>query len=268
MNEMFKIAFMYKALLISAVIGALFSYIGVYIVLRRTVFVGMALSQLAACGFAFGLMIGIAPLVWSLLFTLAGVMLFSLQLSERKITRESIIGFTYAFAASLAVIFIAKAEHGAANILEVLSGNIFTITDKQFYVTTVVFLAAGVLHTLFYQRFMLIAFDAETARASGVKAGLWNFVFYLILGVTISLGIQTAGVLLTFGYLVIPAMTALLLARDMPKTFIFSIVFGVVATVIGVYSSFVFDLPGGTTIVTVSGVIYLAVLLVRVVWKK
>ncbi|MDD5259043.1 MAG: metal ABC transporter permease [bacterium] len=268
MEEMFKIAFMHKALIVSTVIGALFSYIGVYIVLRRTVFVGIALSQLAACGFAFGLLVGIAPFIWSLIFTLAGVILFSLQLKEHKITRESIIGFTYAFTSSLAIIFIAKAEHGEANILEVLSGNIFTITDGQLFFTTAVFFGAGILHALFYQRFILLAFDAETASAGGIKTGIWNFVFYLILGITISLGIQTAGVLLVFSYLVIPAMTALLIARNMSKTFITSVLVGVIATVAGVYLSFALDLPGGTTIVTVSGLFFMAAYLTRAVLGK
>lgn len=251
MDKVFQIPFMQKALLVSLITGGFLSFLGVYIVLRRIVFIGIALAQITACGFAFGLLSGVNPSFCSILFTLIGVILFSTQQTGRKIPQEAVIGFVYAVFSSLSVIFIAKSVQAESHMLNLLSGDILTVSNEQIYSILIVFSLAAVFHYLFYKQFIFVSYDPETADTFGVKTKLWNFIFYLILGTVISSSIKTSGVILTFGYMVIPAVSALLLVKNIKKIFFVSVLFGLISTVIGLYLSFVLDLPSGPAIVAV-----------------
>ncbi len=251
MLEMLSIPFIQKALLVSSLIGVFFSFIGVYVVLRRIVFVSIALSQLAACGFAFGLLMGFNSSFYSLLFTMAGVIVFSFHAQERRITREAFIGFMYALFSSLGIIFIAKSHEGEGSLLDMFSGNILTITTKEVYTVIALVFLLSLAHIVFYRRFIFAFFDSETAKTQGINTNFWNFLFYFIMGIMISMSVRTTGVLLSFAYLTIPAMTALLVSEKMKTIFIVSMSVALVSTIIGIYISFIADLPSGTTNVVV-----------------
>jgi len=242
---------MQKALIVSLISGAFLSFLGVYIVLRRIVFVGIALSQITACGFAFGFLLGINPFICSVIFTLIGVIFFSARQTEIKIPHEAIIGLAYALASSLVILFIAKSAQAETHILNLLSGNILTVTNSQVYITLTIFSLALVCHYLFYKQFIFVSFDPETANTSGINTKLWDFIFYLLLGIVISTSIMTSGVILTFGYMVIPPVGALILVKNLKKTFFVSVIFGLIASFSGLYLSFILDLPSGPTIVAV-----------------
>lgn len=267
MLGMLSIPFIQKALIISSLIGIFFSFIGVYVVLRRIVFVSIALSQIAACGFAFGLLTGFSPSFYSLIFTLAGVIIFSLQAQEKRITRESVIGFMYALFSSFSIIFLAKSHEGEGSLLEMFSGNILTITNNEICIVGVIFIMSFIVHIVFYRRFIYVFFDSETAKMQKIKTDFWNFLFYFILGMAISVSIRITGVLLSFAYLTIPAMAALLLSKRIKMIFVISMMIALVSTFMGIYLSFIWDLPSGTTNVAVlclgfiiiNGIRYLAI---------
>lgn len=264
MVEMFGVPFMQKALAVSMLMGVFFSFAGVYVVVRRIVFVSMALSQMAACGFAFGLLTGgVSPSFYAAAFTLGGVVIFSLHAHERRISRESFIGFMYAMFSALGVIFLSKSHAGEGGLLELFSGNIMTVTGAEVAVAAGLFTVAMLAHLAFYRKFMFVFFDGETAKTQGMRTDAWNFLFYLILGVMISASIRTTGVLVSFAYLTIPAMTALLWTQNMASVFLVAVTAGAVATIAGIMLSFAWDLPGGVSNVAVLSLIFLITRLIK-----
>lgn len=263
MFEMLSIPFIQKALMVSSLVGVFFAFVGVYVVLRRIVFVSIALSQLAACGFAFGLLTGFNPSLYSLIFTLGGVIIFSFHAQEKRITRESFIGFMYAFFSSLGIIFLAKSHEGEGSLLDMFSGNILTITTHEIYIVIALFVSLSLVQIVFYRRFIFVFFDGETAKTHGVSTNFYNFLFYFLLGLMISASVRTTGVLLSFAYLTIPAMTALLLTERMKWIFVISILISLLSTFIGIYISFLWDLPSGTTNVAVLCLGFIMVLVMR-----
>lgn len=145
--------------------------------------------------------------------------MFSTQQVEREIPREAFVGLSYSVASSLAILFIAKTAQAESYVLDFLSGNILTVTDSQLYATLITFFLAGVLHYLFYKQFMFISFDTETAGTAGMNTKLWNFIFYLILRIIIPLSVRTSGIIFTFGNMVIPETTALVIAKNVKKEY-------------------------------------------------
>lgn len=252
MLEIFNDPFMRTALAAGLIVGAVCAYLGVYVVLRRIVFVGAALAQVSSAGVGLALYTGWNPSVLSLLLTLGGVAAFSIRPKDKRTTQESLIGIGYVLASAVAVLLVAKSAQGEAHLLDVLSGNILTVTPGQIWAMAGIGVAAVVIHSLFYKQFLFSSFDPDTSRASGMNATAWDLLFFLLLGVVISLAIRLAGTLLVFGFLVIPAVTALMLSRRLGKIHAIAVGAAWVATLGGLYASFKYDLPTGPTIIAIS----------------
>ena len=269
MIEMLQLPFMQTALAGSLLVGIICSFTGVYIVLKRIVFVGAALANISTAGIAFGLLFGLNPEIASILFAIAGVIFLSMSvnISEKKIPAESIIGISYVVASALGVLLVARSAQGEAHVLSLIFGNILAVNMGQIKLITPVFAIIILLHYLFYKEFLFTSFDKEMAKTMGIKTGLWEILLYITVGVAISMSIRVGGAILTFAYLVVPATTALLITERMKFVFILSVIFGIISSVLGMYLSFVIDLPSGPTIVVTSSLILAAVVIIKFVFN-
>jgi zinc transport system permease protein len=251
----------------SLVIALACSVLGVYVVLRRIVFVGAALAQLSSAGIALGMFLyglGIGgelthhPVAMALIVTIAGAMFFGVGGGGRGgVPPDAVIGVTYAVAAAAGILLIAKAKTGEVHDI-FLQGNILGITRVDTLILLAVAVPVLLVHLIFYKEFLFVSFDRETARTLGYNVGFWNLLLYATLGVVIAYAMQFAGVMLVFNFLVLPAVTGLLLARSMRGIFIGAVASALLAALFGFSLSVPFDLPSGPTIIAVSGAIALA----------
>ncbi len=262
---MFDAVLLFRDALYGALVIALAcSVLGVYVVLRRIVFVGAALAQLSSAGIALALWLGgmgIAasltshPIGLSLVATLAGVVFFAQGGSPRsRLPQDATIGVTYAVAAAAGILLVAKAATGEAHDI-FLQGNILGITRADTYVLAAIAAPVLLAHVAFYKEFLFVSFDRETARTLGYNVRWWNLFLYLTLGLVIAFAMQFAGVLLVFNFLVLPAVTGLLASRSMRGTFTVAVLSALLAAFVGFCISVPFDLPSGPAIIATSGVL-------------
>lgn len=267
MSDTLTTILLFREALYGAVVIALAcSVLGVYVVLRRIVFVGAALAQLSSAGIALGMFLyglGIGgelthhPVAMALIVTVAGAMFFGVGGGGRGgVPPDAVIGVTYAIAAAVGIILIAKARVGEAHDL-FLQGNILGITRADTYVLLAVAIPVLLVHIAFYKEFLFVSFDRETARTLGYNVRFWNLLLYLTLGIVIAYAMQFAGVMLVFNFLVLPAVTGLLLARSMYGVFAVAVASGLTAAALGFALSVPFDLPSGPAIIAVSGALAL-----------
>jgi zinc transport system permease protein len=246
--------------------------LGVYVVLRRIVFVGAALAQISSAGIALALWLagrGLGgelthhPVAFALIFALGGALFFGVGHTPRAgVPPDATIGVMYAVAAAAGILLVAKAVTGEAHDI-FLQGNILGITRLDTFVLLGIAVPVLAIHALFYKEFLFVSFDRETARTLGYNVVLWNLLLYFTLGLVIAFAMQFAGVMLVFNFLVLPAVTGLLLARSMSGIFGVAIGSALAAALIGFTMSVPFDLPSGPAIIAASGVLALAAWLVR-----
>ncbi|MER3473741.1 MAG: hypothetical protein C4335_06845 [Armatimonadota bacterium] len=230
--------------LILAIVGG---YAGVYVVLKRIVFVGAALAQVSAAGVALALLVGWHPLFSAVLFALIGSAFFAQPWGERRTSREAIIGAVFLTFSALTVLLASKGAHGMEEVQHLLAGDILAVAPEE--VSRIWILGIGVLavFVLLRKEFLLVAFDAETAQALGYRTRLWEFAFYLMLGGFIGVVIHLVGLVLIFGYLVLPALGALMVARRITWVVGVAVLNALLATVAGLLVSVLFDLPTTAT---------------------
>jgi zinc/manganese transport system permease protein len=259
MFDMFQLPFMVQAFAAAVITGVLLSYLGVHVVGRGIVFVDLALGQISSLGVAFAAYIGTGLTTIPLVFTLTGALLMSfLNIKDKRLKQEAIIGIFYAFASALTVLFISKTAHGDSDIQEVLFGNILSISWHQISIVSIVFGAIGLVHLLFFRNFFKLTESFENGENHLVGIfNIWNFLFYISIGLVIVYAVKINGVIPVFSYLIIPAVSAIMISKNKVTVIITAVIISILGGFLGLNFSFHYDFPAGPSIVTVLGGIFL-----------
>ncbi|MFN2431351.1 MAG: metal ABC transporter permease [Gemmatimonadota bacterium] len=258
MIEFLQLDFMRLALAGCLLLSVTLGYFGVHVIQRRIVFVDLALAQISTMGIALAFLLETDPILLSILFTLVGAALLSVRTRNVRVPQEAIMGIVYAVASAVSILLISKTPHGEADILKIFFGDVLGVTSGQLLAVAAVFGAVLLLHALFRRSFRLVSFEPERAASEGISLRLWDFLFYVSIGIVIAVAIRIGGVLLVFSYLVIPAVAAFFLVSGVGAAFATAQVVGAAASVLGLYASFRFDLPTGTTVVATLGTLLVA----------
>jgi len=259
MFAMFQLSFMVQAFIAALITGAVLSYLGVHVVGRGIVFVDLALGQISSLGVAFAAFIGTGLTSIPLIFTLAGALLMSfINIRDKRLKQEAIIGILYAFASALTVLFISKTPHGDSDIQEVLFGNILSVSWGQIAALGIVFGVIALLQLVFFNKFFGLTKSFENGENHLIGIfNIWNFLFYISIGLAIVFAVKINGVIPVFSFLIIPAVSAIMLTKNNFAVFIIALIISVLASFFGLNFSFHYDFPAGSSIVAILGVIFI-----------
>ncbi len=263
MLEIFQYEFMQKAFLVGILLAVIIPLIGVIVVLKRLSMIGDALSHTSLAGVALGLVLGINPIVGAVLVCVIAA--FSIEAIRRRLPRyaEISISIIMSVGIGLASVLSGFVEDGAA-FNSFLFGSIVAITDTEVALVVIVTVIVVVTFFLLYKELMFITFDEPGAVLAGIPVKKINFVITLLTAITVSVAARSVGALIVSSLMVIPVACAMQLANSYKKTVIFSVLFALLFTVVGLFLSYYFNLkPGGTIVLT--GVV---VLIPLMIWKK
>ena len=242
---MFEPVFMRLALIAAVATGASLGIMGVYLVIRRVVFLGLVLANAATVGAAAAEVFNWSPEIASIVAAVAAALGLGLVQRPRRVSAESVMGWAYAAAASAPVLILAAVAAPDTDTLHMLFGNLLAVSVSHVVGLVVVALVIGLAHLLFSRRFLLVTFDAEAAQVAGVNARLWSLGLNLLVGVAAAAAVHEIGALLTFALLTLPAMAALLVTSNIRATFTTAAGLGAALPCLGLAVSFYFDLPAG-----------------------
>ena len=241
------------------ILVGILGYLGLHVLLRKVIFVDLALAQIAATGavvaFYFGHEPGSLPSFgFSLAAAVMGAAIFSWSRARHeRVPQEAIIGITYVIASAATILIADQAPEGAEHIKDLLAGGIVWVTWPTVIRDLVVCAAVGVFHYVFRRRFILISEKAEVAFSRGVRVRWWDFLFYVSFGLVITVSVEIAGVLMVFAYLVAPAIIALASADGWGRRLGIAWAVGFLASGMGLLASYQWDLPSGPAIVCLLG---------------
>ena len=255
---MLEFAFMRLALIAAVAAGASLGIIGVYLVIRRVVFLGLVLANAATLGAAAAEVFDWSPEITSVVVAVLAALGLGLVQRPRRVSGESLMGWAYAAASSTPVLILAAAGAPDADTLHMLFGNLLAVSVSHTVGLVILALTIGLTHVLFSRRLLLVTFDAEAAEVAGVNTRLWSLGLNLLVGVAAAAAVHEIGALLTFALLTLPAMAALLATRSMRATFITAGVLGATLPCLGLAASFYFDLPTGPASVLLLAISVLA----------
>lgn len=225
------------------VAGAALPVLGVWVVLQRVVFLGVALAQVAAAGVALGLFLDVPPLPLGFALALLTAVPFTRADRGRgRAATDARLGAAFCGASALALLFISRSPAEMDEVHHVLHGNLIYASRGDVLAMAVTALAGLLVVGLATPRILFSAFDRETARAMGMRPRAWLLLLFAVLAAVLTLSMRTTGSLLAFALLVLPPMTALPFARGMRSLFALSSALGVAGTACGLLVAIVADL--------------------------
>jgi zinc/manganese transport system permease protein len=237
-------------------------YLGLHVVKREVIFVDLALAQVATLGTCVALLMGYhfddRLTFWiSLAVTFVGAGFFSWSRSSKKgpVPQEAIIGITFVVAAAGVILLLSRVAGGKEELEHLLTGDILNVTKAEIGQRTLLFAALGAFYAAFHKRFVFISSDPEGAFTSGMRVRLWDFLFYASFALVVVSFVRIAGVLLTFAYLIVPAVCGTMLAQQWMRRLTIGWIVAVLASLLGLWASYQMDLPTGAAIVCASGIL-------------
>ena len=246
----------------SLLLPPLLVYLGLHVVKREVIFVDLALAQVATFGTCIALLLGYhfddRVTFWiSLVVTFLGAAFFSWSRSRSKseVPQEAIIGITFVVAAAGVILLLSRVAGGKEELEHLLTGDILNVTVSEVGQRAALFAVLGAFYGTFHKRFVMISSDPEAAFASGIRVLWWDFLFYAAFAVIVVSFVRVAGVLLTFAYLIVPAVCGATLAQDWKARLLIGWVVAAAASLIGLVTSYWLDLPTGAAIVCACGLL-------------
>jgi zinc transport system permease protein len=264
MEELFSYAFMQRAFLAGLGVSVTCAVLGVFLVLRRDAMIGHGLAHVTFGGVALGLVLYLSP-IWVALGVAILSALGILKLKERAgLYGDTAIGIISSLGMALGIFLVSLTGSFNLDLFGYLFGNILAIDAEEVWVAFLLALAVLITVALFYQEFVFLTFDAESARVSGVRVKRLD----ALMAVTVVVGMKVVGILLISALLVIPAAAALQAARSFKEALAISALLAAISAISGLMAAFFFNWPPSGTIVLVSGILFLVLLVARHWFRK
>ncbi len=238
-------------------VAALLALVGVVVVARNQVFAGAALAQASTLGIALamlaGAMIGGAAreAVESggvVTGVAVGVSILAALLTMRsgqglRESREAVTGWLFLLGASGSIVVVSHSPHGLEEVQRLLSSSIIGASAADVWVFAALLLVSGLTVVRWWRAMLLWVMDPATAAAAGVRVGSLEVAVAAWLGVCVGLSLRSAGLLYSFGMLVLPALCAKAVVREVRSMFWVAPAVGVSAAVAGFVVANRYDFP-------------------------
>lgn len=232
------------------ILAGIHCYLGLHVLARGVIFVDLSLAQIAAFGTTLALLAGMehdstASYFLSLGATFLAAALFALaRKKEQFFSQEAIIGIVYAFGSAAVVLVVDRLAHGAEHIKELLVGQILWVTWPDLIKTSLIYSGVGLVHYIFRKPLISASFTSKHEHRA-----IWDFLFYALFGVVITSSVRIAGVLQVFAYLIVPSVLSTLFFKTIKARLFFGWALGIIVSCVGMWLSYIFDLPSGALIV-------------------
>lgn len=273
--------FMMAPLAGSLLLICIMVYFGIHVIEREIIFIDIALAQIAALGSAVSLVLNTvrdvphdhadehgSNTLMAYLFCMLAAWVFTLFRNKKiKVPLEAFIGIAYAVATTSAVIILDKFAGSDVHIHDMLAGALLWITWPQVLRLLVVVVAVGLFHYFFRYKFKALTSLYKGKDMDVSNPRLWDFLFYFTFGIVIVEAVNVGGILTVFAFLIIPSSISALFATRWSQRILVGLLAGGIATLLGLYLSWVMDVPCSPTIILFLALCLVVSIIIRAVLK-
>lgn len=256
MFEIFGYHFIQRALIASILGGAACGIVGVWVIMMRIPFVGVAMSHAAFAGAIFGLLLHINPLLMAIIFCLASTSLIGPIADRGDFDPNISIGIIFSIVLGIAFLGMGMIRGPKTEALNFIWGNILIISSHDVLLLLLITIVVIVFLLLLYKEIQAILFNRELARAAGIPEKTLFYCLLFLCGTTVTFNLNIIGGLLIFSLIVNPPSAAFQLTYNLRTMYILSVIFGISSCLLGLFFSYIFNVPSGAVIIIVSSLIF------------
>lgn len=256
--EMMSHPFIQRAIIVGVLVSICAALLGVSLVLKRYSMIGDGLSHV---GFGIITVATAFGFTSPLYISIPGVMLFAVILlkigNNKKIKSDSAIALISSSALAIGVAVTSLTTGMNTDVCNFMFGSILAMSKSDVYLSVVVTVIVAILFLIYYRKLFIITFDEDFAKASGLKTKRYTNIIAILTAVIIVVGMRMMGTMLISSIIIFPALTAMRVFKTFKKVVISSGIISVIAFLIGIYLSYVYNISTGATIVLVNLVLFI-----------
>ena len=252
LQEMFSYVFLVRAVAVGALVSLCATLLGVSLVLKRCSMIGDGLSHVGFGALAVATAMNAAPLAVSVPVVVFAAFLLLRITENSKIRGDAAIALISTSSLAIGVLVVSLTTGMNTDVCNYMFGSILVMSKND--VTLSVILAAVVLamFVFFYNKIFSVTFDENFAKATGVRAGLYNMLIAFLTAITIVLGMRMMGALLISSLVIFPALTSMRICKKFRNVTICSAVVSITCFFTGVVISYAQAVPTGASVVAVN----------------
>ncbi|WP_406317567.1 metal ABC transporter permease [Streptosporangium sp. NBC_01639] len=253
MIDLLQFDFMQRALIAALLVGLAAPAIGTFIVQRRLALLGDGIGHVALTGVALGFLTGTAPVLTAVVVSVLGAVAIELVRARGRTSGDVALALLFYGGIAGGVLLISLAPGGSnATLMSYLFGSISSVSAQDVWVIGLLAIAVLGVVAFFGRELYVLCQDEEVARASGLPVRFLSLLIAVTAALTVVIAMRVVGLLLVSALMVVPVAASQQLTRGFLSTMGLSMVFGMVATVGGLTSSFYVEVPPGAIIVIVA----------------
>lgn len=249
--EIFQYDFMVRALTASLIVGLICPLMGMFIVFKKLSLIGDSLSHIALSGIASATIVGVNPLIGSLVASSIAAIIIDRLRTYLKEYADLSIAIIMALGVGISGILISISNTNF-DLFSFMYGSIATVSSEDIKIIIMVAIIIILFVSLLFKELLYITFDEENAKFSKIPVKLINTIFMILVAASITITLRIVGVLLVSSLISIPVATSLKVAKSFKQSIFYSVLFGEIAIISGVLISFYLDIAPGGTIVIIS----------------
>ncbi|MDY7029602.1 MAG: metal ABC transporter permease [Spirochaetota bacterium] len=257
------VPFIRYALIAGLLSSISFGIIGSFVVVKRISYIAGAISHAALAGIGGALYLrhaygieSISPLHGAVVAALAAAFIIGMVTTRYKEREDTVIGTIWAIGMAIGLLFISKTP-GYVDPMSYLFGNILLVGRQELYLILILDLLVITVGILFYQQFLALSFDEEFTKLRGIRTQLYYILLIFLIALTVVLMVTVVGIVMVIALLTIPAATAGIFSKKLWHMMVLGGILCALFTSLGLGTSYMLDLPSGSTTIVIAGIIYL-----------
>ena len=257
------VPFIRYALIAGLLSSVSFGIIGTFVVVKRISYIAGAISHAALAGIGGALYLkhaygieAVSPLHGAVVAALAAAFIIGMVTTRYKEREDTVIGTIWAIGMAIGLLFISKTP-GYVDPMSYLFGNILLVGRQELFLILLLDLVVITIGILFYQQFLALSFDEEFTQLRGIRTQLYYILLIFLIALTVVLMVTVVGIVMVIALLTIPAATAGIFSKKLWQMMVLGGILCALFTSLGLGTSYMLDLPSGSTTIVIAGIIYL-----------
>ena len=265
---MMQYEFMQRAVVVGTLVSLCAALLGVILVLKRYAMIGDGLSHVGFGILTIAVAFGYTPLP----IAIPGVMIFAIILlkigNNSKIKSDSAIALISSSSLAIGVAVTSLTTGLNTDVCNFMFGSILAMSRSDVYLSIIVSIIVSILFIVYYRKLFIVTFDEDFAKATGLNVKWYTNLIAILTAVVIVVGMRMMGTMLISSIIIFPALTSMRIFKNFKQVVISSGIISVVAFLIGLYLSYVFNISTGATIVIVNLIIFVIFSLVEKIFYE
>jgi len=259
----FQVDFMVRGFIVALLVGTLCSLIGAFVVLRKLSFIGDGIAHASFAGIVIAYLRGANFYLGAAIVAVLTALGIGFVHRKANVSLDTSIGVLFTGAFALGIFLMSRQRSYSVDLQDYLFGDILGVSRQDVVLIVALWAIVVAVLFVFFRALVYTSFDPVVAQASGIRAGMLDYLLLVLLALTIVVTLEAVGIVLVAALLVTPAAAAYQLTRRFSVMIVLSALLGAFCSIGGLYLSYYLNAASGATIVLMATLVFFVAVAIR-----